>query len=474
MENNFELSKKQTIALDWLESPGVEELLYGGAKGGGKSVFFCIYALIYAEMVINLCKIKKQEHPPVIGFLGRKRGTDFSKTTLETWKKIVPASYYKIHEQKKEIVLWDLVRFHFGGLDDEENINRFNSAEYGVVGVDQAEELDRDDAGMLRGTQGRSSVNGVRLPIKTLFTANPGECFLEQDFGLIEGTTCPDNRKFVQALPSDNNFIDAPAYVNRLMEAWAHHPELIDAYVRGIWGGLKGGTFLFHRDTCQQSINLNLPIAEYPQILVTCDPAWLGERTDEIVIRVIKDNRIVDRKDMFNERTNITAAECVKFAMQYKAQLIVIDSIGIGAGVVDGCKQLIPSNSNLHVVAINSASSPEANTVTEDFLNLRAEMWWTAAKEVAEGKFKLENDPKLIDELCGVKYIIKNGKIKIEDKTDIKKRIGSSPNRADAVIMGIWARKKCIPIIRRERAEKNTLYRNRNNRHYDEHLGGYL
>jgi hypothetical protein len=443
MENNFELSIKQTKACDFLlETPGIEEILYGGAKGGGKTVFLCYAAIFYAEKVIGLCKLKlgQYKYPPVIGFLGRKRGTDFSKTTLETWKKYIPANYCTINEQKKEITLFGLVRYHIGGLDDEENIRKFNSAEYGFIGIDQAEELDRDDAGMLRGTQGRTKINNITIPDKLLFTANPAECFLEQDFGLTEGSVIPDNRKFIQALPSDNEFIDAPKYTAKLIEAWKHHPELIDAYVKGIWGGLKGGTFLFTRDSCDICQRVVPEEIQYPRTLVVCDPAWLGEKVDEIAIYVIRESQIIDKKFMFNEKTTTTAAECVKLAVQYGASLIAVDCIGVGAGVVDNCELLLGPKSRVRVMKINSAGKED---IDDDFLNVRAAMTWYAADLIARHVFQLPLDPVLIDQLCAIKYEIKNGKIKIEDKKDIKSRLGSSPNRSDALIMGLWAKKYC-------------------------------
>lgn len=444
MKISFALSKKQTIACDYLENELVEEVLYGGAKGGGKSIFLCIYAVLYAQWVIVKCKIKKQEHTPVIGFLGRKRGVDFSKTTLETWKKIIPAEIYKINEQKKEITLFELVRYHIGGLDDEENIKKFNSAEYGLVAIDQAEELDRDDAGMLRGTQARASVNGIPLPIKTLWTANPGECFLEEDFGLKEGFVIPDNRKFVQALPSDNEFIDSQKYVFRLREAWKHHPELIAAYVEGIWGTLRDGNFLLERSKCEEAQRLTLIENLNTKKIVTIDPAWLGEKTDEIASYVITEQKVIDSYFRYNQDTIKTAAENVKLYQQYEADGLVVDAIGIGVGVVDNCKALKAITYPINSGRACDDEIDDKNIKTEEknkirFLNIRAEMWWKGSEKINSGKFILPNDPELINQLCAVKYEIRNGKIKIEDKAEIKKRIGRSPDRADALIQGIWA-----------------------------------
>ncbi|MFA5234534.1 MAG: hypothetical protein WC390_09060 [Sulfurimonas sp.] len=452
MDEKFDinLSVRQTEALDSLESETISELLYGGAKGGGKSVFLCFYAVLYAIWIITICKIlKRPKYAYVIGFIGRVRSVDFSKTTLVTWKKFIPSSIYELNEQKKIITLFGKVIYDYGGLDDEENIKKFNSAEYGLIILDQAEEADRDQAAMLRGTQGRASINGVTLPIKTLFSANPGECFLKDDFGITPGTVCPSFRKFIQALPSDNTFIDSKAYIAQLKEAWKHHPEILKAYVEGDWSSTAGGGFLIDRDTCSRLVNLQLPIISNTKRWVSNDPAWLGDKTDEIVAYVFEENRVIDSKFMFNQETTTTAAELVKLARQYGGTAIGIDSIGVGAGVVSDCRALVKND--IDIFAINSSiaptmtdsqkNKPKPEHLTVHFLNVRAEMYWVAVEELKDNKWILPNDSELIRQLCSIKYEIKNGKIKIEDKKEIKARLGKSPDRADCFVQGIWMKK---------------------------------
>jgi hypothetical protein len=443
---DIKLSARQTEALDALESKAITEVLYGGAKGGGKSVFICFYAVLYAIWIIKLCKIDKiPKYPFVIGFIGRKRAVDFSKTTLETWKKFIPTTIYTYNEQKKEITLFGKVTYQCGGLDDQDDIKKFNSAEYGLVVIDQAEETDRDEIATLRGTQGRAKINGVPLPIKVLFSANPAECFLKEDFGILEDTVCPPHRKFVQALPVDNTFIDSDAYVQQLKEAWKHHPEILRAYVEGDWSSTAGGGFLIDRDTCSRLVNLQLPVTSN-KVWTSGDPAWLGEKTDEIVAYVFADNRAIDSSFKYNQETTTTAADWVMITKQHGGTAIGVDAIGVGAGVTSDCRLLV--GKSLEIIAINSASSCEEDKGKEKndqskvkFFNVRAETYWTAAEELKENKWVLPNDPELIRQLCSVKYEIRNGKIKIEDKKDIKARLGRSPDRADAFVQGIWMKK---------------------------------
>jgi hypothetical protein len=66
-------------------------------------------------------------------------------------------------------------------------------------------------------------------------------------------------------------------------------------------------------------------------------------------------------------------------------------------------------------------------------------MWWTAAENFADNNIKLTwEDEDLINELTAATYEIKNGKIQIESKDDLKAKLGHSPDKADAYIQGLY------------------------------------
>jgi hypothetical protein len=111
-----------------------------------------------------------------------------------------------------------------------------------------------------------------------------------------------------------------------------------------------------------------------------------------------------------------------------KPQEILIDSIGIGSGVVDRLREL-----NLPVRGINVAEAPSSK---KNFLNLRAELWF-AIKDWLQGRdTRIPDDDELVRELAspGYKYT-STGKIKIESKEEMRKRGIKSPDRADALAL---------------------------------------
>jgi hypothetical protein len=106
---------------------------------------------------------------------------------------------------------------------------------------------------------------------------------------------------------------------------------------------------------------------------------------------------------------------------------IMVDSIGLGSGVLDRLREL-----GLPARGINVS---ETAGTKEKFRRLRDELWWTA-REWFEGKNCQISTPELAYELVIPTYeYTSDGKVAVESKKDMKKRGHRSPNYADAFIM---------------------------------------
>jgi len=68
------------------------------------------------------------------------------------------------------------------------------------------------------------------------------------------------------------------------------------------------------------------------------------------------------------------------------------------------------------------------------YVNKRAEIWMLMAQWVKDGG-ALPNVPELVEELTAPTYFFKGDKMQIEDKEQIKERIGRSPDYADALAL---------------------------------------
>ncbi len=112
---------------------------------------------------------------------------------------------------------------------------------------------------------------------------------------------------------------------------------------------------------------------------------------------------------------------------------------GYGISTRDHLKDLCP------IEEFNGSASADARkdkTGMLKFLNLRAAAHWNLREMIdPEGQYHaaLPPDPGLREELLSIRYI-PGLKLKVEDKKEVKKRLGRSPNKADAVIMAAFAR----------------------------------
>jgi hypothetical protein len=182
------------------------------------------------------------------------------------------------------------------------------------------------------------------------------------------------------------------------------------------------------------------------RIMIACDVA--GEGDDETVIYVIDRYMIQKEKTVILKSCDpyeISARIKLMFDEE-RAGLVVVDVIGEGAGVVANLKRMIGEDK---VVGIQSASKLDDMEQVEAeeyrFYNVRAQMWWKARKLFRDNRPSIPQDPELITQLTNVRYKIKNGKILIEPKSELKKanRIGKSPDRADCLIYGLFYMDKC-------------------------------
>lgn len=426
MDLQYTLTPKQGQAYNYLTDKEDRSILYGGSKGGGKTYLFCLWFFTWTDWLIKFFGLQPSKYPLPVGFVGRKRAVDFNDTTLETFKKIIPHSRFEIKTQEKEIVFQDRAKVLFGGLDDQENINKFNSAEFAFFGIDQAEETDRTDVSVLQATL-RLKYNGLRPPYKELYTANPADCWLKEAF--VYGKQ--KDAIFVPALPSDNPHLPEN-YITTLERSFGYDEKLLRAYRDGDWELLQGDNVLIPSQTIEQ-LKGERVIRSGIKRLIACDPSQGG---DECVIYIFENTKITETKILHEKDTMKITGELDVLCRRHSISNVMIDSIGIGAGIADRLEEL-----DYEVYRINSAT----RSIDERFANLRAEMWFYVAESIRDKKIEYPEDIETRRQLCSVRYEVtnSNGRIQLEPKDRTRKRLGRSPDRADAFVYGIWGLQHC-------------------------------
>jgi len=107
---------------------------------------------------------------------------------------------------------------------------------------------------------------------------------------------------------------------------------------------------------------------------------------------------------------------------------ILVDSIGVGSGVVDRLREL-----GAPVRGVNVAESP---SMGETYNNLRTELWFKTKAWLEDRSCKIPQDDELLADLTGIRYsFTSSGKMAAESKDQMRRRGLRSPDLADAVCL---------------------------------------
>jgi hypothetical protein len=129
----------------------------------------------------------------------------------------------------------------------------------------------------------------------------------------------------------------------------------------------------------------------------------------------------------------------LRFPELAKPPTIVIDGPGLGAGVVDVMKRITNRyGDHYNVVEYNGA---EQALEPSRYLNRRAESHWKLRELLKDGKVALPRDSLLEEEALAIEWQLapNGGRIQIVSKDLVRKTLRRSPDRLDAVVLGLAA-----------------------------------
>lgn len=154
------------------------------------------------------------------------------------------------------------------------------------------------------------------------------------------------------------------------------------------------------------------------------DASALAKRKGNVLLGKIQTWRSLDTMQL----AALVEAEYEASVHPYRPTEILVDVIGIGAGVVDRLRQL-----GLPVRGINVSETP---ALKGQHINLRAELWYQMKAWLEQRDVQLPNDKEMVEELVSVRFeYTDRGKIKLESKQTMRKRGADSPDRADALAL---------------------------------------
>ena len=167
------------------------------------------------------------------------------------------------------------------------------------------------------------------------------------------------------------------------------------------------------------------------EVILAVDVARFG--SDRTVILRRRSDNVEDIQVLRQHDTMEITGRIVAAIREHRPAEVVVDEIGIGAGVVDRLREL-----GFGVRGVNVAHKAKQD---EQYANLRAEGYWRLRERFVSGRISIPGDRGLIGELAALRYDYDSlGRIKIEGKDEMRKRGPPSPDLADALMMAFLLR----------------------------------
>lgn len=208
----------------------------------------------------------------------------------------------------------------------------------------------------------------------------------------------------------------------------ATYGETSNAYRVRVLGefALRDDDSLIPADLVDSAMIRDIALDTTQDLIYGVDVARFG--SDRTVICKRRGNVVIEFRHWSGEDLMSTVGRIVHEANTDKPFEICVDSIGLGGGVADRLREL-----GYNVRDVNVS---ESNALNQQAAKLRDELWIAAKDWLETRSVKLPKDDELRQELIGPTYsFTSNGKIKVEGKSEMKRRGMRSPDLADALCL---------------------------------------
>lgn len=208
----------------------------------------------------------------------------------------------------------------------------------------------------------------------------------------------------------------------------ATYGETSNAYRVRVLGefALKDDDSLIPADLVDSAMIRDIALDTTQDLIYGVDVARFG--SDRTVICKRRGNVVIEFRHWSGEDLMSTVGRIVHEANTDKPFEICVDSIGLGGGVADRLREL-----GYNVRDVNVS---ESNALNQQAAKLRDELWIAAKDWLETRSVKLPKDDELRQELIGPTYsFTSNGKIKVEGKSEMKRRGLRSPDLADSLCL---------------------------------------
>ncbi len=241
------------------------------------------------------------------------------------------------------------------------------------------------------------------------------------------------DRYWTRTVSCEDSSRVTPEYIEEMEERYGRDSSVFNIRVSGNFAETTEDTIISN-SLVEAAVTRDVDLSETAPIVWGLDIARFGsdksalcKRQGNHVLEPIKSWAKLDTMAL----TGAIHAEYQKAQAEGKVpQEIMADSIGVGAGACDRMREL-----DMPAVDVNTG---ESASVTGQYKNLRAELWHQAKEWFEQLNCRIPRDERLMFELCSPRYTYEStGKIRMETKAEMKKRIGhkGSPDFADSFVL---------------------------------------
>lgn len=430
----LELAPKQQAFAEAVLSGKYSYALFGGSIRGGKS-----YAAI--ALIILLCRI----YPGSRWAIVRKDLPTLKRNTIPTFEKIKPPNFVGRINRTDWVVRCSNgseIVFFAESLRGDQDLDRWKGLEVNGFKLGEANELSEASFNKAIERAGTWKCPGENQPPPLiLMTCNPARNYVKRIF--YDPWKLGKLKPPFLYMPSsieDNPHL-TKEYLASLENLRSTDPAGYARFVLGDWDAADDPDQLIKLEWVLDARTVE---AQEGKKRLGVDVARFGQ--DDSVICPIDGNRILDLDYHHGESTD-RMADIVQVRINdgpVDADLVMVDGVGLGAGVVDNLRR-----AGFDVVEVISGAKPiERDDSVYQFFNLRSQIWWEAREGFRTGKWCLDtDDPRLIEDLTAPRYSVSGDRVlKVESKDDTRRRIGRSTDAGDALIFALADIPKLSPL----------------------------
>lgn len=190
-----------------------------------------------------------------------------------------------------------------------------------------------------------------------------------------------------------------------------------------------GGSYLINLEWVEDAVRRECFVHPKEYTVMGVDPSAGG--SDPTICCIRRGPKIIAFERIHLSLPEDIASSIIKIGYKYKVKKVFIDNNGPG--------EYLPVLLNPHFEEVHGLKSSERARNSERFMRRRDEFWWVLRERFQEGRIDIPNIKDLKDQLSSVDYdMLTFGKVKVESKDSMKKRLGTSTDYADALALAIY------------------------------------